>query len=296
MAHLVLKTRLDFDGKPLGLPFAGGSGFDSSRRRRVGLGEHRHSGHELTFVFDGEVHWEMARGEPLTLAGGDLAITQPGVPHWGHLQIIEPAAFFWMNVDLRRSAGRLFSEPERARLLRAFTAAGNTVRHAGEPLASELVRLHDDLRGLQASADPLTRAAVRARIGTVLLRSARILSAPDRREPHDYALAAQAFIRTRLADPNLCVADIASHVGISQSRLHALFKERAGMTPNDFLQRTRVEQAQKLLRATDRSVTRIAMECGFSSSQYFATCFRKYAGTTPGRYRARIIHEIWQES
>jgi AraC family L-rhamnose operon regulatory protein RhaS len=35
------------------------------------------------------------------------------------------------------------------------------------------------------------------------------------------------------------------------------------------------------------SVTEIALACGFNTSQYFATCFRKYSGCTPNDYRQR---------
>ncbi|WP_437231204.1 helix-turn-helix transcriptional regulator [Planctomicrobium sp. SH661] len=59
------------------------------------------------------------------------------------------------------------------------------------------------------------------------------------------------------------------------------------MPPNDFLQRLRIKQAQTDLLETDLSITEIAFNNGFSTSQYFSTVFRKYTGDTPARFRKR---------
>jgi len=57
------------------------------------------------------------------------------------------------------------------------------------------------------------------------------------------------------------------------------------MTPWQYLNRYRVLQAQKLLRATDDSVTAIAGAVGFSDPAYFSRVFRKEAGVSPKAYR-----------
>ena len=64
-----------------------------------------------------------------------------------------------------------------------------------------------------------------------------------------------------------------------------LFKAQTGLTPNDYLQRLRVEAAQEQLRQTDFSVTQIALAMGFSSGQYFSTVFARYTGVSPTRFR-----------
>jgi AraC-like DNA-binding protein len=46
-----------------------------------------------------------------------------------------------------------------------------------------------------------------------------------------------------------------------------------------------VARAAELLRTTRRSVTDIAFDVGFSSSQYFATVFRRYTTLSPAEYR-----------
>ncbi|OWZ89132.1 hypothetical protein B9J07_34820 [Sinorhizobium sp. LM21] len=53
------------------------------------------------------------------------------------------------------------------------------------------------------------------------------------------------------------------------------------MTPVRYLQTLRLNAARLLLESGAQSVTNIAFDCGFSSSQYFATCYKKRFGFSP---------------
>ncbi len=63
---------------------------------------------------------------------------------------------------------------------------------------------------------------------------------------------------------------------------HAVF----GETPHRYLQRRRVERSMFLLRETDRSVTEICLDVGFTSLGTFSRTFREIVGETPSGYRA----------
>ena len=52
--------------------------------------------------------------------------------------------------------------------------------------------------------------------------------------------------------------------------------------------RLRIERARLLLAETDMPITMIAADLGYSSSQHFATSFRRDTGTTPSRYRRQV--------
>jgi AraC-like DNA-binding protein len=54
-----------------------------------------------------------------------------------------------------------------------------------------------------------------------------------------------------------------------------------GIAPHEFILRCKVETAKKFLRDQNRNVTDTAMELGFSSSQYFATVFKRFTQQTP---------------
>lgn len=80
--------------------------------------------------------------------------------------------------------------------------------------------------------------------------------------------------------------DLAALAGLSPARFHVHFKRITGSSPKDHLQRLRIEQAaRRLWEAPDLTITEVAHEFGFSSSQYFATVFRRYLGVSPGRHR-----------
>ncbi len=65
------------------------------------------------------------------------------------------------------------------------------------------------------------------------------------------------------------------------------FRAAFGETPHRYLQRRRVERAMFLLRATDRPVTEICLDVGFTSLGTFSRTFRSVVGDSPTAYRRR---------
>lgn len=77
----------------------------------------------------------------------------------------------------------------------------------------------------------------------------------------------------------------AAHVHLSPSHFSKLFKATVNCTYSAYLLRTRLQFASTLLVQTDMSVTEIAMQSGFSNSNYFCDVFRKSHGMSPSQYR-----------
>lgn len=63
------------------------------------------------------------------------------------------------------------------------------------------------------------------------------------------------------------------------------FKQETGMTFKEYLNHIRLYQASQMLITTDDSITKISMNCGFNSSNYFKDCFRKNYNLSPREYR-----------
>ncbi len=82
---------------------------------------------------------------------------------------------------------------------------------------------------------------------------------------------------------------IARHVGLSRRQFHARFRKETGLPPNEYRLRKRLNAGTDLLAQQDLSVTEIAFRVGFSSSQYFATAFKRMFGCPPTRYRERHL-------
>lgn len=88
------------------------------------------------------------------------------------------------------------------------------------------------------------------------------------------------------------IDDIAAAGIICRSRCCELFNKYIGQTPNTYLTRYRVHKSCDMLRETNRSVSEIAIECGFQTSSYFSYVFRKEIGMTPQNYRKNIKTSI----
>ncbi len=77
---------------------------------------------------------------------------------------------------------------------------------------------------------------------------------------------------------------LAQQVNYSVSTINHKFIEFYGMTPKEYINYKKIEHAKDLLITTDKSVTDIAMELGYNSSDYFSTVFKKFVGVSPVKY------------
>ena len=89
--------------------------------------------------------------------------------------------------------------------------------------------------------------------------------------------------RSRLAAASMPLAAIAC---VSGAHFIRTFRVTFGETPHRYLQRRRVERSMFLLRETDRSVTDVCFDVGFTSLGSFSRTFREIVGETPSGYRA----------
>jgi AraC-like DNA-binding protein len=83
----------------------------------------------------------------------------------------------------------------------------------------------------------------------------------------------------------LDVRSLARIAHVSEAHFIRTFRDTFGETPHRYLQRRRVERAMFLLRATDRSVTDVCLDVGFTSLGTFSRTFRAIVGQTPSAYR-----------
>jgi len=81
------------------------------------------------------------------------------------------------------------------------------------------------------------------------------------------------------------VPAIAAVAHISPAHFSRTFRQVFGETPHRYLQRRRVERSMFLLRETDRSITDVCLDVGFSSLGTFSRTFREIVGETPSGYR-----------
>lgn len=92
------------------------------------------------------------------------------------------------------------------------------------------------------------------------------------------------FICRHLERP-LGVEVLARTCHLSPSRFAHLFREQMEMTPQQFVERQRIERARELLEHTGYTVATIAGQVGFENAFYFSRRFKRSTGMSPREYR-----------
>lgn len=86
-------------------------------------------------------------------------------------------------------------------------------------------------------------------------------------------------------DHEISVHQLAEMVNLSSSHFSRIFKNSTGKTLTQFINECRLEQARQYLLNTDKSVTEICYDAGFSNPSYFGKLFKDTFGSTPTKYR-----------
>lgn len=117
----------------------------------------------------------------------------------------------------------------------------------------------------------------------LLAQSRDVFQATAVKEPE----AVRRVLETVLAQPDRDwrAAELARIAGVGYSRLRDLFKAARSETLHDFLQRTRLDEARRLLGDSRLTVKEVAARLHFSSEFYFSHFFRKASGMSPTRFR-----------
>lgn len=98
------------------------------------------------------------------------------------------------------------------------------------------------------------------------------------------AAAVAEYVRHHLSDP-VSTEKIAEKLHFSRTWLSRKFHEETGIPLSDFIRIKKTEEAQRLLRYTDKSLREISVYLGYSSQNHFQTVFKKQLGVTPMQYR-----------
>jgi AraC-like DNA-binding protein len=85
----------------------------------------------------------------------------------------------------------------------------------------------------------------------------------------------------------LDIHELARIAIVSEAHFIRTFKATFGETPHRYLQRRRIERAMALLRTTERRVSDVSLDVGFTSSATFTRTFRDIVGESPSAYRRR---------
>jgi AraC-like DNA-binding protein len=95
---------------------------------------------------------------------------------------------------------------------------------------------------------------------------------------------AKEIIEANLAG-EIPLAELARECGLSTSHFSRAFKDTTGAPPHQWLMQRRIENAMRLLRNRQLSLSEVALACGFSDQSHFTRVFTRFSGTGPGAWR-----------
>lgn len=271
--------------------------WDANTDQSWGLPTHRNEGIEFGYLTRGNLDFTV-EGAPYKLKAGDLTITRPWQPHQvGNPQITASRMHWlildvgvrrpndpwkwpkWINIaphDLQRLT-RLLSHNEQVvwqgnkQIEHCFEKIAEHVESAETPEAAQ--------SRLQLYVTELFIEVFEMLQKNQVELNARLSS--TRRSVEMFLNGLTAHV-----DFPWTLEDMARHCNLGRSRFAHYCKRITNMTAAEYLTHCRVEKAKQMLRGkTDKTILDIALDCGFDSSQYFATVFRKKTGQTPSQYR-----------
>lgn len=183
---------------------------------------------------------------------------------------------------LGKTSAEVLGEP----LGQRFTAQDEQVLSTGNPLISQL-ELHIHRSGLVGWC-LTTKLPLRDKKGKVigLVGVSQDLKIPDRdtQEYRQVALAIQSAEKNIASPPK--IKEMATWAGMSIYQLDRRMQSIFGLTTGQWLLKTRIDRAQRLLSESDRGIAAIAVEVGYADQSAFSRQFRSATSLTPNQFRS----------
>jgi AraC-like DNA-binding protein len=246
----------------------------SPMERRIGRHEHRVW--ELYYQIDGVSLWASG-GKRFELGPRDFFVAPPRVVHELINRPTGKHHFYFAAIDMGPVLRRhpVLAGCWRRRECVAVKNAEGVDAPFRQLIREVTLRLDHRVEGLRSAIDYLVIEATRV-LGD---RPAEAFLAL-----HPGVHKAKQLLEGHSEQP-WRLADLAKLVHLSPNHLAQLFTDEIGVSPRQYLLRERVRRAKEQLRNSDASVTTIALDLGFSSSQHFAKMFKKIAGRPARAFR-----------
>ena len=95
------------------------------------------------------------------------------------------------------------------------------------------------------------------------------------------------LIEENLADSELSVEDLGGKMGLSRVQLYRKIKALTNYSPNELVRIARLKKAASLLASSEKTISEITYEVGFTSPSYFTKCYKEYFGESPTDFLKR---------
>lgn len=270
--------------------------WDAQTPQAWGLEWHRNEGIEVTFVSRGSVHFATRAGGA-ELQSGHVTVTPPWREHRVGDPTVGASRVHWLILDVGIRASDdpwvwpswiTMSRPDLDRLRRHLQSS-TALAWQGN---AALERYFEGAATLALSADQsAVESDLRVIVSAIFLELLRSIDgsalASDRISERASLRRVADFLKS--IDDHLerdwSVDAMARACGVGRTQFTRYCERVTNCAPSEFLHSRRLARSRDLLTQTRLSVLEIAVRCGFDSSQYFATRFKREHGCTPSEFR-----------
>ncbi len=242
----------------------------------------------LYFILDGRFGWKI-QDKSYVLYPGDIAIILPGQALGGEKDFFDLGSLSWLHLEIEaedQSPGIgkwcMFSQTEYRAISRIIFMNNNPVISRCKEACAIIQTLQSEVQSQEIGF--ATR--INHLLHELLILSTRQLSQQNnsRRDFPQSFMKLEQTLRGNLLH-QWTVDEMSALIGVGTTAFSEKVKSFTGFSPLNYLINIRISEAIRLLQQTNRSVTDIALDVGFYSSQHFATTFKKLTGYTPSEFR-----------
>lgn len=269
--------------------------WDASGDQDWGMDFHRNEGVEICFLETGSLCFAVD-DEVHPLGPGHLTITRPWQAHRQGNPIIAAGRLHWATISVRAErpdqpwhwpSWVVLSPDDRAELTRRLRFTKNPVWPASQDVVHSFSRMR---LALAQETGSRCLSAVGVGLNELLLGILEIMRAENRPEKSSFATTEHTVelflgdLKNNLSslEKNWTLNSMAAACGLGTTLFSRFCRRLTNDSPMRYLNLVRLDAAARLLRGKrDRSITEIAFDCGFQSSQYFAHQFQRRFKRTP---------------
>jgi AraC-like DNA-binding protein len=262
--------------------------YASERKYTEMKNTHFHDNYEIYYMLNGKklyfINDKLYKAEK-----GDLVIVNPYDVH--RTSSIEKSEAERILINFKYEFIEELIKSQNITLLPLEKGSGKITLNVREQLQIESI-LNSMLKECEAKEYGYI-PCVRAKLFTLLINISRFSSKLEQVEETPPSLIEQkvldvvSYICSNF-QREITLDSIAKEFYVSPSYLSRIFKKVTGFHMSEYIQITRIREAQKLLRETDSKVIEIAEKVGFRQIAHFNKTFRKITNTTPLKYRKNM--------
>lgn len=249
----------------------------------------------IFYVQEGKFEWCIDH-RPFQLFPGDMALILPGIEFGNENSVLEIGTFTWIELGVSKNKKGDIQFGSWSSLTDAETQLVSNVLQANHPpVLLKFTEAGNILKNIQSELFTLGigyQARVNHLLDEMLIQVSRQftrMANPGRDFPKTF-MKLEEELRRNLSH-QWTVEEMASLVGLGTTLFNDRVKSYSGFSPLSYLINIRISEAIKLLKQPDISLTDIALDIGFYSSQHFSTTFKKLTGYTPSEFRKNHLRK-----